>query len=298
MVKDGQGIAFAGGKLDRAEARRGDADWLAAMRTDPRSRVLPFAGLNPRLVGERLGWLPWSALPSGLPWVFLGLEGDSACFAVDVTGHDAPEGYSPEDYTDARTAAAILPHDESAIVAQGRSLLDWHARHGFCAVCGARTEMGKGGLQRHCIAEPCGAEHFPRVDPVVIMLATRGDRCLMGRQARFPPGMVSALAGFMEPGETIEEAVRREIHEEAGVPVGAVRYVLSQPWPFPSSLMIGCLAEALDDRIVIDRAELEDARWYSRDAVRAVLAGEPDHDFFVPPPLAVAHHLLRHWIGD
>nr|WP_279347142.1 NAD(+) diphosphatase [Govania unica] len=286
-------MAFTGNSLDRAETRRADAAWLKALEQDGRSRALAFSNLSPRLSDDRLDWQPLSGFAADLPKVFLGLIGDSACYAVDVGDQDMPELY-----TDARTAAAILPVDESAIVAQGRSLLDWHARHGFCAMCGSRTEIRKGGLQRVCRSDSCQAEHFPRVDPVVIMLVTRGDHCLMGRQSRFPPGMVSALAGFMEPGETIEETVRREVHEETAVPVGEVRYVMSQPWPFPSNLMIGCLAEGLDDKITIDPQELESAGWYSRADVQAAFADDPSAGFTIPQPVAVAHHLLKAWLAE
>jgi NAD+ diphosphatase len=167
----------------------------------------------------------------------------------------------------------------------------WHARHGFCANCGARTAIAQGGYRRDCPA--CGAHHFPRTDPVVIMLAIRGERCLLGRQHRFQPGMYSCLAGFVEPGETLEDAVRREILEESKLSVGRVNYHASQPWPFPSSLMIGCFAEALTEEIVPEEAELEDARWFDRADLLPMLERRHPDGVFVPPPMAIAHHLIR-----
>ena len=154
--------------------------------------------------------------------------------------------------------------------------------------------MSAAGWRRDC--DNCHAQHFPRTDPVVIMLVTEGDRCLLGRQARFGKGMYSALAGFLEPGETIEEAVRREVREEAGIQVGAVQYVASQPWPFPSSLMIGCMGTALSTHIILDRLELEDARWFTRSEAETMLAGTHPDGLGAPQPIAIAHHLLRYWV--
>jgi NAD+ diphosphatase len=183
---------------------------------------------------------------------------------------------------------------EQGLLAMAKSLLDWHRRHRFCAQCGARTSPAQAGFRRDC--EACSTQHFPRTDPVAIMLVTHGDRCLLGRQPRFVPGMYSCLAGFIEPGETLEDAVRREVFEEAGVRVGAVSYAQSQPWPFPSSLMIGCIAEALTEEIVIDREELEDARWFSRDEVRLMIEGRHPDNLLAANPIAIAHHLVRRWI--
>jgi NAD+ diphosphatase len=198
--------------------------------------------------------------------------------------------------TDLRSVAlhGLVPPEELGVLAMAKSLLDWHRRHRFCANCGNPTVPAQAGFRRDCAA--CGTEHFPRTDPVVIMLVARGSRCLLGRQARFAAGSYSCLAGFLEPGETIEDAVRRETFEESGVRVGAVAYAMSQPWPFPSSLMIGCVAEALSDDIVIDTNELEDARWFSRDEVRLMFASRHPQELRVPPPIAIAHHLLRQWV--
>ena len=169
----------------------------------------------------------------------------------------------------------------------------WHQRHRFCSNCGAPTGVTAAGWRRECAS--CNAQHFPRTDPVAIMLAVRGEHCLLGRQSRFPPGMYSCLAGFIEPGETLEDAVRRELFEEAGTQVGAVRYLASQPWPFPASLMIGCLAEATSDAIVVDHNELEDARWFSREETRAMLEGRHPDGLACPQPIAIANSLMRAW---
>jgi NAD+ diphosphatase len=185
----------------------------------------------------------------------------------------------------------LVPEAELGLLAQAKALFNWHRTHGFCARCGAATYPAPSRLRRDCPA--CAAQHFPRTDPVVIMLVTRGDNCLLGRQARFVPGMYSCLAGFVSQGETIEDAVRREVVEEAGIRVERVRYLTSQPWPFPSSLMIGCLAKATSTEITIDATELEDAKWFTKAEARAALAG--NGPFLVSPPFAISHTLLETW---
>jgi NAD+ diphosphatase len=188
-------------------------------------------------------------------------------------------------------AAGTLAQGELAILAQARSLLHWHSHHGYCANCGIKTEMRDAGYRRHCTA--CGTDHFPRTDPVIIIAVRHKARMLLGRQSAWPDGMYSTLAGFMEPGETIEEAARREVFEEAGIRVGDIRFHLNQPWPFPSSLMIGLIGEALNDDIVIDPKELETARWFEEQEVRAMLEGRHAQGLKAPQPLAIAHHLIR-----
>jgi NAD+ diphosphatase len=294
-------IAFAGNPLDRDERHRRDAARLATSLRDAATRILPVWKLAP-LVHEgsetRLAWAT-PAILEGHPGpepVFLGVADGRAHFAVDLSGHADPlaeYGWTgAASFPDLRATVGLLPPGEGGIAAQARHIVDWHARHGFCPGCGERTRVQDGGWSRLCAA--CGSEHFPRTDPVAIMLVTNGERCLLGRQAGWPLPMMSALAGYVEAGETIEEAVRREVREEAGVQIGAVRYVASQPWPFPASLMIGCEAEALSERIEIDTKELEAADWFTRDEVKAALVA-PTQRLGIPPPLAIAHHLIRAW---
>jgi NAD+ diphosphatase len=245
------------------------------------------------------------ALGARLEQVLLGRRGEAPLFATllrpetavrtEATGLLAIPGREDLAILDLRglAAKAALERPVIAMMAQAKSLLFWHDRHRFCSSCGAPSAMASAGWKRECAA--CGAQHFPRTDPVVIMLATRGDRCLLGRQARFAPGMYSALAGFLEPGETIEEAVRREVMEEAGVRVGRVTYLASQPWPFPATLMIGCLVEALGDEITVDYSELEDARWFTRAEVQEMLGGAHENGLGAPQPIAIARSLMRAW---
>ena len=291
-------IAFAGSHLDRADHIRTDPQALEGLM-DWRARLLRLDGLDPVISPE--GGLEWGTLADADPaseLVFLGLDEERGCFAevrTSLGGSVAPA--NPRVWQ----AMATLAGDELATYGGARSLVDWHARHRFCARCGSMTALAKGGWQRNCLNEGCGAEHFPRVDPVTIMLVEHDGNLLLGRQPRFPAGNYSALAGFVEPGESIEEAVAREVLEEAGVRVRDVRYVASQPWPFPSSLMIGCHAHADDPTVVIDITELEDARWFSRaeveDAIAASERGERGEAFGAPPRTAVANHLLRWWIA-
>ena len=220
-----------------------------------------------------------------------------AYFALDATPAETiPHGDGTT--MDARAVAPMIDGGEAAILAEARSLIDWHARHRFCAQCGTASVVASGGWVRHC--PNCGAHHFPRVDPVVIMLAVRGERCLLGRGRRRAGTRFSCLAGFMEPGETLEEAVRREILEESGIRIGSVRYLASQPWPFPSSLMMGFLAEALSEEITIDPDEIAEARWFERDEVRAMVERSRSDDpvpgvVTLPPPLAIGHQIARRW---
>ncbi len=310
---------FAGGLLDRAGHVRRDADWLRARREEPDTRFLPIWHLK-ALVREgslvELGWLRGSDVAADLQGsaqtVLLGLDDQGvAHFAVDVSARAPEDGEAPfaasGAFHDVRPLAMRVSRGDAAILAQARSMIDWHARHGFCAKCGKPTEPADGGYVRRCSDSECAAHHFPRTDPVVIMLITSGEECLVGRQKWFPKGMYSALAGFVEPGESIEEAVRREVQEEAGIKVGTVHYHSSQPWPYPSSLMIGCHAEALTSEIVIDGLEIEDAQWFGRGTMREALAQSGQDPFLnevkgvgkvglkVPAPLAIAHQLIKAW---
>jgi NAD+ diphosphatase len=282
---------FTGGTLDRADHLRHDAHALAAL-LDWRTRLLKLGGLIPEVTDDaRLGWTSLAEAPEDAELILLGVADGRAHVAALAPGlrHDElPAMRNPA----LMGALTTLAPGEAATYAAARSLIDYHLRHRFCARCGHETAMFRAGWGRHC--SNCGADHFPRVDPVVIMIAEHDGRALLGRGRNWPAGRYSALAGFLEPGESIEEAVAREIHEEAGVRVGQVRYIASQPWPFPSSLMMACVAVAEDDELTVDTNELEDAIWVPRDEVRRVLAGE-EGAFIAPPPYAIAHTLLAVW---
>jgi NAD+ diphosphatase len=297
-------IPFAGSPLNRASEKRTDSTWIESKWRDPSSLVLPIRRLEPFLLGPekseppiQLGLISPAVVDSlangDAPRIFLGLDGDRAIFALDVSDADetllAGLGY----FRDARMAGSMVSIGDAAIIAQAKALVDWHLRHGFCPRCGAPTKLMDAGYRRLC--GKCNAEHFPRVDPVVIMLATEGDACLVGRGKLFPPGMFSALAGFVEPGETIEEAVRRELMEEASVKIGAVTYYATQPWPFPSSLMIGCFAKAENRDVKADETELAEVRWIERAVARELIEGKQVEGLRVPPPIAIAHHLIKTW---
>lgn len=301
---------FAANPLDRASALRQDKAWLDLQRTHSDSRFLALwrqeilTKKQPRALAWGRGGL-CASMDVGIGPVLLGLRDGAAHYAIDLSSLDDPLTElglgGVAEFVDARALAMQLPSEESGIVAQARSLIEWHDTNRFCARCGAKTVSASGGGMRVC--EGCKAENFPRVNPVAIMLITDGDRCLLGRQRGWPTAMFSALAGFIEPGETIEEAVRREVGEEAGIQVGAVHYESSQPWPFPSSLMIGCRGEALSDAITVDFAELDDVRWFSRDEVAAaaaldVMQPPSDAKLLLPPPMAIARHLVNSWIAD
>lgn len=291
-MNDGLIPGFTGSPLDRADLVRTNPEQLGALMASPSARLLALDGLDP-LLGEE-GTLIWTSLAkadAASELVFLGLIEGKPHFAE--VRPDTPDGFS-------RSSAIFhildrLPPGEAGTYAAARSLIDWHLRHGFCARCGAKTTIFRGGWGRRC--PDCDAEHFPRVDPVVIMLAEHEGRVLVGRQPRYPPRRYSALAGFVEPGESLEEAVARELHEEAGLRAIHVRYLVSQPWPFPSSLMFACIADVADDALTIDYTELEDAFWVSRAEVAASLAGEPGAPFLPPPHYAIAHTLFRRWLA-
>jgi NAD+ diphosphatase len=286
---------FTGSLLDRADDARHDEAKVRAMRADPEALLLEMSGLHP--VGAEQGALGWT--PLGMATVetdlaLLGRIGGTPRFVALEPGVSALRR-SPELFA---AITAMTPED-AGTYAVARSLVDWHARHGFCPNCGSATILFRAGWGRVCTH--CNAEHFPRVDPVVIMLAQHGEgdraKILVGRQPAFPPGRYSALAGFLEPGESIEEAVARELKEEAGVTVRQVRYIASQPWPFPSQLMIACIGITDDDRLTVDHTELEEAIWVDREGVRAALAGAAGAPFLPPPPYAIAHTLFDRWLA-
>jgi NAD+ diphosphatase len=278
-------IAFSGAELDRAPTERRDPEWLSARRSDPRARAVQLS--------ERGVWIENGRLLFGASdgsEVFLGLSDETPLFASDVSDAE-PDSGRPAGL---REAAAELPAAEAALAAYAASLLSWHWRHGFCANCGVATEVVDAGHERRCPA--CGAHHFPRTDPVVIVRVSDGaDRLLLGRSPRWPEGRYSLLAGFVEPGETLEDAVRREVHEESGIEVTAVAYVASQPWPFPSSLMLGFQALAEGEEPRADGDELEDVRWFRRDEVEAAAAGRGDT--LLPPPYSIARRLIDAWLA-
>lgn len=298
---------FAGNPLDRASDRRGDAEWIAARLASPESLGLalwngrplveaaPDGGLQiaylaPRLAAELAGG------PERL--LFLGLWKESAVFAVDLGGGADPSEGALQGlgrFEDLRAVALRLPAADAAILATAKSMFEWRRRHDHCAACGEPTRIVDGGWKRQCPA--CEAEHFPRTDPVVIMLPCHGGRCMLGRQEAWPKGMFSALAGFLEPGESIEEACARELAEEAGLRTRAVRYHSSQPWPYPSSLMIGLIAEVEDDEGAPDQTELSEVRWFTRAEARDLLAGRIQ-GASAPGPMAIAHQLIKAWAAE
>lgn len=299
---------FAGNPLDRASDRRIDADWLARqLETD---EALAAALWNGRPLvedakdggGVQLSYLPAKLAHelSGGPerLLFLGLWKETPVFAVDLEGQADPAASSLRGlgrFEELRQIALSLPSTDAAIAATAKGVFEWRRRHRRCAVCGEHTRPADGGWKRVC--EACEAEHFPRTDPVVIMLPYHGDRCMLGRQEAWPKGMFSALAGFVEPGEAIEEACARELQEEAGLHALNVRYHSSQPWPYPSSLMIGLLAEVEDEEGRPDQTELSEVRWFTRAEARALLAGK-SQGAFCPPPNAIAHQLIKAWAGE
>jgi len=299
-------LGYVTNPLNRRADLRDQPDALKNLRAQKHAGALVFAGDQSILKreGEALHGLfaphEVSALGTVHATLFLGLHGERPIFAEEIEA-EAAERLSTRDdlmVIDARSIAVqgLLPAPLIGPLAEAKALLHWHRKHQFCAACGAPSRVSSAGWKRVCDA--CTAEHFPRTDPVVIMLAIKGDKCLLGRQSRFPPGMYSCLAGFLEPGETIEAAVRRETLEEAGVRTGAVRYLASQPWPFPASLMIGCLADALTDDVTIDHDELEDARFFTRDEVRLMLEGQHPEGLLAPQPMAIANAIMRAWALD
>ncbi|KQN07075.1 NADH pyrophosphatase [Sphingobium sp. Leaf26] len=285
---------FVGSRLDRVDPIRTNPARLAETFADPAARLLVLDGLDPVEVDGHLLLEPLASDARVEDHVLLGVDPAARPIFTRLVADLGP-ALTPTPRS--RAIVGLVPADEVALYGAARSLVHWHARHRHCSVCGATTRPAKAGWSRQCEADACAAEHFPRTDPVVIMLAEHRGRILLGRQHAWPPGRYSALAGFVEPGETIEEAVARELFEESGIRVHDVRYVMSQPWPFPSSLMIACIGQAQDDALTLDETEIEDAFWCDADQVRAALAGDPDAPFIAPPQMAVAWHLLDHWLA-
>ncbi|KLI63483.1 NAD(+) diphosphatase [Aurantiacibacter marinus] len=296
--------AITGHGLDRDDHTRADPANLAAMRARPDARLLSMDGLMPHMDGDALVWTALDAVPDDAELVFLGLKEGIPLFAPVAEKGDTRPAYEQRGN---RALLMQLAPRELAIYAGARSLVDWHARHRFCANCGKPTTLSKGGWQRDCAkldtgngagtgTGGCGAPHFPRTDPVAIMLIEHDGDLLLGRGANFPERSYSALAGFIEPGECIEEAVAREVLEEVGVIVGGVTYVASQPWPFPSQLMIGCHGYATGRQLTLDETEIEDARWFTRAEIAEALSGSETSSFRAPPSEAIARTLLEWWM--
>jgi len=299
-------LGYSASRIERAAERRSDTAAVKALETDARARAYVIAGelIVLRKGGETLDPLfpcvEAYALGHTTESAFLGLMEGAPRFAVGLhqAAAEALKADGALEVTDLRSIAVrgLVDVEHLPPLAEGKALLNWHARHRFCANCGAATALVDGGWRRDCAA--CRTQHFPRTDPVAIMLPVAGERCVLGRSHRFQPGMWSCLAGYVEPGEAIEEAVRRETREEAGIVCGRVAYFASQPWPFPTSLMIGCHAEAITHDIVIDRTELADARWFDREEVALMMLRQHPEGFTTPVPVAIAYHIIRAWVED
>lgn len=290
-------MPFAGSTIDHIETQRSPAE-LQAFVAKPQARCIIFHKGSPAL--KETGGLhrihPSELIGRNLidpgP-IFLGLEGQAPLFAASLQN---PEDVTHQDnYKDLRSATRFLSPEEMALAGRAKSLLDWHFNHRFCAKCGQVSQPEGGGIKRKCPS--CETEHFPRVNPVVIMLILSGDKVLLGRGAGWPENAMSALAGFISPGESMEEAVARETFEEVGIKVKNPRYIFSQPWPWPSQLMMGVFCDAESEELTINKDELEDARWFTKDEVHAVY-NKTGEAFLRLPRFTIAHHLLRHWLEN
>ena len=295
---------FAGNPLDRVSYQRTDEAWIAEKLAASESLGLVMWNGKPMVENAKAGGAQIAYISAGMArelaggperLLFMGLWRGTAVFAVDMEGSAAPADGPLEGlgrFEDLRMIAMTLPPSEAAIVATAKGMFEWRRKHRHCAACGQPSEVADAGWKRLCPA--CKTQHFPRTDPVVIMLAVKGERCLVGRQAAWPKKMYSALAGFLEPGESIEEACARELWEEAKLKTVRVRYHSTQPWPYPSSLMIGLIAEVENDDATPDMIELDEVRWFTREETRAMLRGEVA-DANAPGALAIAHSLIRAW---
>ena len=294
---------YAANGLDRAGHRRREPDWLAAQLAHPETLFVPvWRGQN--LVASAAEGAPNAVLVSREALlslegeaVLLGLRESRAYFALDLSHREAPleaiRAEGPIEFTDLRRVGPLLARPDGALLAYARGILHWHGRHRFCGVCGSPTRSEEGGHVRRCVAAECNAAHFPRTDPAVIMLVTDGDRALLGRQKVWAKGQHSTLAGFVEPGESLEEAVAREVHEETGIVVDDVQYHSSQPWPFPASIMLGFTARALTTELQVDPEELEAAHWFDRGFI---LGHAEDDTFRLPRRDSIARRLIEDWL--
>jgi len=294
---------YAFAEIDRAGQRRRDAAWLSERIAHPTTRFLPV-WRNQNLVDieaepPRAAFLTAEQIARDAgETVLLGIDDSGAFFALDLSAHDEPLAAiryeRPLEFTDLRRVGALMDRHEGSLLAYARGMMWWHARHRFCGVCGSKAASEDAGHVRRCSDPACATAHFPRTDPAVIMLVTDGARCLLGRQRSWPKGQHSTLAGFVEPGESLEDAVAREVLEETGIIVGAVRYHSSQPWPFPASIMLGFTAEARSTTIAVDPSELEDARWFERGYL---LAHQDDDAFRLPRRDSIARRLIEDWLA-
>jgi NAD+ diphosphatase len=296
---------YAGLALDRVSERRSDREWIESLLRDARARVIPVWRSKSLIVEgsppEALFLSPAEFTVEIERVLFLGVMNDAPYFAADISHVEEPT--LPDvtggrgKFLDLRAVGAIMDRQHGGLLAYARGLAHWHSRHGFCGVCGSPTVSAEGGHVRRCTNAACAAEHFPRTDPAVIMLVTRGDQCLLARNKRFPLPMYSTLAGFVEPGESLEEAVAREVYEESKIRCTDVRYQSSQPWPFPASIMLGFRATAENTDIEIDGTELMDAGWFTRAQLRATETHDPDK-FRLPRGDSIARRLIEEWLAE
>ena len=287
---------FAGAFVDRIGERRKDSAWLAEAVRSEQCCFVPVWGEQCLVGGDPLEAVllsreQVSSMVDDQDLIFLGLFRDRPAFALSISAQSNAPFPELGEFHDLRYLGTVLPPDEANLVAHARALVLWHASQVFCGVCGSSARPGAAGNSRICMNEECRREIFPRVDPAVIVLVSNGDKCLLGRQVNWPEGRYSTVAGFVEPGESLEDAVRREVYEETNIHVGQVTYHSSQPWPFPSSLMLGFMAEAQSEDIILNDGELEDARWFSRKELRS---GFPK----LPFQISIARRLVDHWLND